>query len=328
MGAIRPALSAGGCFRVQGSDDLGNVQQVVNHGESAERSQPFGLSRRAVTGARESANRDSGRPGRPNPGCRILDHEATIGRHAHAGCGVEMKIRRRLWTRHRLGGEDGAHRYKLFNLAEDPGEQNDLSATFPDRVRDLDSKIDGFLADTRAVSPLRNPNFDPATYRPELEGIAEPRGSRPTRSPGRPSAGEEVAGWIPRGTCELSVRNGKLIVTSSGRDPHLSSVLPRPVVEESLILKMTMSSHSSGPGRLYWQEQGITPAFHRDRSRSFDVQHDGDSHEYAVRFSPMSWSVRDCGCCVRRCRRPSHYGSGSTPIVDPSWATRRRCSRC
>ncbi len=76
------------------------------------------------------------------------------------------------------GGENGAHRWKLFNLKEDPGEKNDLSADYPERVKELDALIEQFLVDTDAVQPTPNPKFDPSKYRPELEGKANLKGSK------------------------------------------------------------------------------------------------------------------------------------------------------
>ncbi len=68
------------------------------------------------------------------------------------------------------GGEGGAHRHLLFNLKDDLGEQHNLAAQQPERVRELDARIEAFLRDTQAVVPLPNPAFDPAKYRPEDEG--------------------------------------------------------------------------------------------------------------------------------------------------------------
>ncbi len=46
------------------------------------------------------------------------------------------------------GGENGQHRWKLFNLRDDLGEQHDLASKFPERVQELDALIEAFLADT------------------------------------------------------------------------------------------------------------------------------------------------------------------------------------
>jgi arylsulfatase A-like enzyme len=69
-----------------------------------------------------------------------------------------------------FGGENGAHRWQLFNLREDLGEKNDLAARDPARVQALDALIEKFLADTRAVTPVRNPAFNPAAYPRADEG--------------------------------------------------------------------------------------------------------------------------------------------------------------
>lgn len=64
-------------------------------------------------------------------------------------------------------GENGQHRWELFNLAEDIGETNDLAAVRPDQVKKLDALIESFLVDTKAVRPIPNPNFNPAQDRTE-----------------------------------------------------------------------------------------------------------------------------------------------------------------
>ena len=79
-------------------------------------------------------------------------------------------------------GEKGAHRYLLFNLREDLGEANNLASQHPEKVQELDALIARFLKDTKAVVPLPNPNFDPAKYQPELEGI------RPNNKQEKPTA--------------------------------------------------------------------------------------------------------------------------------------------
>lgn len=74
------------------------------------------------------------------------------------------------------GGAGGSHRHLLFNLRDDLGETNNLAAQRPELVRELDALIEHFLAETGAVVPKPNPAFNPAKYRPELEG--KPRDRR------------------------------------------------------------------------------------------------------------------------------------------------------
>lgn len=186
------------------------------------------------------------------------------------------------------GGDNGQHRYKLFNLSDDIGESKNLAADFPDRVRSLDAMIESFLKDTNAVQPLPNRAFDVAKYRPELEGQGTLKGSgRPSKkTTQRPKKLQKpVADWQPGGTCRLAVVNNTLVVTSTGGDPHLSFRLPREVKETSLKLSITMTSDSKGNGQIFWQEKGVAPAYFRDRSTHFEIQHDGKKHEYSISFS-------------------------------------------
>ncbi|MEC8864684.1 MAG: sulfatase [Planctomycetota bacterium] len=195
------------------------------------------------------------------------------------------------------GESPGKPSYKLFNLKNDIGEQTNLAADNPERVQELDKLIEEFLTGTHAVLPLPNPRFDPAKYDPKMIGKAIPKSAgRPKGSaPKKPkSKAEPVAGWQPSGTCLVTLKDGSLIVSSSGGDPHLSFKLPDELIQEELVLELTMASQSKGSGRVFWQEQGSSPAFFRDRSRSFDVQHDGEPHDYSI-----SWSAEKPVIAVR-----------------------------
>jgi arylsulfatase A-like enzyme len=55
---------------------------------------------------------------------------------------------------------------RLFNLAEDIGESNDLATTNPDKARELLTELEAWQAATSAVIPKSlNPDFDPASMR-------------------------------------------------------------------------------------------------------------------------------------------------------------------
>ena len=195
------------------------------------------------------------------------------------------------------GESPGKHSYKLFNLESDIGEQINLAADNPAQVQELDMLISEFLKETNAVVPLPNPRFDPATYDAKMIGKAKLKSTgRPQRSDSKKPQlkAKPVAGWQSGGTCLVALKDGSLIVTSSGGDPHLSFKLPTEVPQEELILKLTMSSDSKGSGHIFWQERGVIPAFFRDRSRSFEVQHDSQPHDYSI-----SWSAKNPVVAVR-----------------------------
>ena len=56
--------------------------------------------------------------------------------------------------------ETGALR--LYNIAQDPGEGRDLSSEMPDKTKDLDQLLTGYLDSIHAQMPAPNPNYDPA----------------------------------------------------------------------------------------------------------------------------------------------------------------------
>ncbi len=63
-------------------------------------------------------------------------------------------------------GENGEHAYQLYNLKDDLGETNDLSAVHPERVTQMDKLISDFLVTTNAVTPKPNPAYDPTAKSP------------------------------------------------------------------------------------------------------------------------------------------------------------------
>jgi arylsulfatase A-like enzyme len=54
------------------------------------------------------------------------------------------------------------NRVELYNLREDPGEQVDLAARMPDKVRDLLERLRAWRADVGAQMPTPNPKYDPS----------------------------------------------------------------------------------------------------------------------------------------------------------------------
>jgi arylsulfatase A-like enzyme len=56
---------------------------------------------------------------------------------------------------------NGDHEHWLFHLKKDIGEKNELSKKHPKKVTELSGELDHFLAETGAVYPKPNPNYDP-----------------------------------------------------------------------------------------------------------------------------------------------------------------------
>jgi hypothetical protein len=137
-----------------------------------------------------------------------------------------VSVHRDDWKLIRLfhGGEKGAHRYLLFNLREDLGEKNNLAPQKPELVAELDAMIEAFLTDTKAVVPVPNPAFDPAKYRPELEGKQQPKGkakaSTKPAAKGKDDGDPALQGWKAR-DCKTAVKDGILHLTHIGSEGFL-----------------------------------------------------------------------------------------------------------
>jgi len=51
---------------------------------------------------------------------------------------------------------------KLYNIAQDPGERRDLTTEMPEKTKELDRRLTGYLDSVNAQMPAPNPNYDPA----------------------------------------------------------------------------------------------------------------------------------------------------------------------
>ncbi|MDP6060988.1 MAG: sulfatase, partial [Pirellulaceae bacterium] len=128
-------------------------------------------------------------------------------------------------------GEDGKHEYRLYNLREDIGENNNLAAAHPGRVNELDKLIEDYIAEAKVVVPLPNPNFDPAKFDPSKIGV-QPGGlkmppsfksSRPKPGAGNPSKPvnqKSMLGWSAR-NAQATVEGESLRISPSGRQPFI-----------------------------------------------------------------------------------------------------------
>ena len=171
------------------------------------------------------------------------------------------------------GGQNGAHRYLLFNLRDDPGELTDLAARQPDLVADLDGLIENFLAATKAVTPIPNPSFDPAKYHPELEGKQtikndeKPKAAAKNPHNNAAKAGDDPAlqGWKAR-ACTATVKEGIVTVTGTGDAPFLGYAAGKLLGPATV--KFRVRSATGGAGKVEWlptptsTDQAKSVAFH------------------------------------------------------------------
>jgi len=127
--------------------------------------------------------------------------------------------------------EDGSDRFELYDFKEDVGETNNLAAARPELVAELNALITGFLRDTEAVIPTRNPDYVKASLVP-----ADP-----------------LLGWKARG-CEAAIRAGVLAVTGKGPSPFLGFAVGKQSGPGSV--KFRVRGGGSGDGKIEWLPSG------------------------------------------------------------------------
>jgi arylsulfatase A-like enzyme len=163
-------------------------------------------------------------------------------------------------------GANGAHRFLLFDLGKDLGEQHNLAATEPQRVAEMDALIENFLQRTNAVRPVPNPAFDPAKYRPELEGKPASKAAK--------KATATVPGWQTSAQAQLRREGGGLVIQSTGGDPWISTKNLPKGLKGPFRLEVRLSSQSRGEARVYFATQAA-PTFARERSLPLTLAHSG-----------------------------------------------------
>ncbi len=75
---------------------------------------------------------------------------------------------------------------RLYELEQDPGEARDLAPTMPEKLAELDARLDAYLQQVNAQMAAKNPDYDPAKV-PAADGNDRPRqGGRGGRKRGGP----------------------------------------------------------------------------------------------------------------------------------------------
>ncbi|MBI5821934.1 MAG: sulfatase [Verrucomicrobia bacterium] len=162
--------------------------------------------------------------------------------------------------------DDQSDRLELYNLADDLGETNNLAAKMPEKAKDLNALLGKFLADSHAVVPKPNPDYRPL-----------PPGARPAE------------GWISSKDADVMIKDNQLVITSTGGDAFVYTG-GIPAGKGPFILEFRMKSDSKGKGQLLWS---VTPQaqFARVRSVFFDVNHDGQWHDYVLKL-PVAQAIK------------------------------------
>ncbi|MFN7873976.1 MAG: sulfatase [Pirellula sp.] len=140
-------------------------------------------------------------------------------------------VRRGNWKLIRFfaDNEDGSDLLELYNLREDVSETKNLVTEEPVLAAELNSLITSYLADTEAVVPKRNPNYNKA-------------------SAASPSMQDPLLGWKAR-QCQATVKGDSLQITSAADKPFLGFAAGK--LEPGAKLRFRIKSNG-GNGQVAW----------------------------------------------------------------------------
>jgi hypothetical protein len=138
--------------------------------------------------------------------------------------------------------DDGSDRFELYDLKDDPGESKNLAAEKPEIVQVLNGLISGFLKDTGAVIPVRNPGYGKAIV-----------AKKDDEFPG-------LDGWKPRG-CDYSTKDGIITVKGNNETPFLGVTAG---TSGPATVRFRARCAKGGEGKIEWlnpgsEKKGATP---------------------------------------------------------------------
>jgi len=141
-------------------------------------------------------------------------------------------------------------RYELYNLHDDLGETKNLAAEQPERVKELDALIDGFLADTGALYPRPNPAYK----------------------------ADALQGLVPK-FCKATVADSALRVEADGGDPFLGCAQVR--TAGPFMVTLRLRSAAGGEGKILWRT-ATQQTLSKEQSAVFDIQPGNDWQDVHV----------------------------------------------
>lgn len=192
-----------------------------------------------------------------------LRRKAVYGHFPHHTAAVPCRpaswVRAGDWKLIRFYEQDDyfPNRIELYNLREDIGELHNRAAELPDRVRELEAMLDRHLAETGALVPKPNPDYQPGAVR-------------------------EVDSWTASEHCWLKEGTPGLLINSTGKDPYIFTHAV-PEVSGKLTLHFDMQSQSSGLGQFFWATR-TSRDFGPQQRIDFTPHHDNNSHKYEISF--------------------------------------------
>ena len=148
--------------------------------------------------------------------------------------------------------DDQTDGFELYNLKDDLGESNNLAAQMPDKVRELNALIGGFLKDTHAVVPKPNPKYNPKVV--------------------------AMGNWVDQ-TKSAKLEGGILKLQVGGTNPFIANASLKH--QGLAVFLLRAKSAAGGPGKMTWRTAN-QKEFAPKNVVTFDLPGDGEWHEVRI----------------------------------------------
>ena len=191
-------------------------------------------------------------------------------------------------------GEDGNHQYWLHDLEKDIGEEQNLASQYPQKVKEMDSWIDEYVAEANVVVPTLNPNFDSSKFYPKSIGVQAgglkmppAKKSSPHNGPPRALRTESMLGWVGKGI-DVSMGPNSMKVSTV----HSQSFLANANLDFEGPVEVTLRLRSvkDGKAKFQWRTKDQKDFAAKTQAKSFLIKK-GDWSEMTVTL-PVKGSLK------------------------------------
>lgn len=171
---------------------------------------------------------------------------------------------------------------ELFDLKNDIAESNNLAEQYPELVSGMSAILDTWLKRVNAWEMIPNPNYNPEMHPPGIYEQFDPVKDRANLITGWEFE-KSVEGWRILKKCQLTARDGRLIVDSSGyfasMETDASLITPGTYV---LQMKARECGIKKGASVLFWKNDQQQ---YSSRQRvQFALPHDNEEHIVSALF--------------------------------------------
>ena len=173
---------------------------------------------------------------------------------------------------------------KLFNLKEDIGESNDISAKFPELVSDLSAQMDAWLKRVGAWEMVPNPQYNPLMHEHGIYPAFDPIKDGASLVAEWNFDGNDPEGWTAVKKCAVSVRAGKLNVVSQGygASMEIAQKLSEPGTYVMQV-KVREEGIKEGACVLFWKDD-TQKLFDKSQRIQFALPHNTEENVTAALF--------------------------------------------